>query len=64
MPNRYIGLEDEILLRRSIKAAFKHEGWPGMIAILGELSRSIQIVLEVVKDIQDEEDKKEGNSNV
>lgn len=58
--DKFICLEDEIILRRSIKAAFKHEGWSGMIAILGELSRSMQIVLEVATEIKDEEDKKGG----
>lgn len=62
MVDRFICLEDEIILRRSIKAAFKHEGWSGMVAILGELSRSMQIVLEVAKELI-EEDKKEGNFN-
>jgi hypothetical protein len=60
MLNPFIGLEDEIDLRRSIRAAYKHEGWVGLYKVMGELSQSLQIVAEVALEINDEEKKEKG----
>ena len=60
MSNPFISLEDEIQLRLSIKAADKHEGMDGLITILGELGRSMEIVCDVAREIMDEENKKNG----
>jgi hypothetical protein len=57
-PYKFIKLEDEIMLRRSVKAAFAHEGWPGLYMIMGELSRSLEIVGEVAIELLEEENKK------
>ena len=58
--HKFIGLEDEITLRRAIRAVYKHEGWPGIFHTMGELARSLEIVGEVAKEI-DEEEKKKSN---
>ncbi len=60
MSNPFICLEDEIILRRSIRAVYKHEGVQGIYQVLGELGRSMQIVLEVFKEIINEEEKNKG----
>jgi hypothetical protein len=65
MANPFIGLEDEIDLRRAVRATFKHEGWVGIYKVFGELARSLEIVGEVATELMDEEKKnKGGNSNV
>ena len=65
MENKFICLEDEIILRRSIRAVFKHEGHNGIIQVLGELGRSMQIILEMAIELAEEEDKNKGGpSNV
>ena len=58
MSNPFINLEEEIQLRLSIRAAFKHEGWIGMFKIMGELSQSLQIVVQVAQELMEEENKK------
>jgi hypothetical protein len=58
--NPFICLEDEIMLRRSVRAVFKHEGWMGFYKVFGELARSLEIVGEVATDIMDEENKNKG----
>jgi hypothetical protein len=58
--NPFIGLEDEIDLRRAVKAAYKHEGWVGLYRVMGELSQSLQIVAEVALEISEEEKKDKG----
>jgi hypothetical protein len=63
MADPFIGLEDEITLRRSVRAVFKHEGVQGIFQVLGELARSMQIVIETFRDIVDEEENRGGNSN-
>lgn len=60
MSNPFIGLEDEIDLRRAVKAAYKHEGWVGLYRVMGELSQSLQIVAEVALEISEEEKKDKG----
>jgi hypothetical protein len=57
MADKFINLEDEIMLRRSIRAAYRHEGWPGLYHIIGELSRSLEIVSDVILEIHNEEQK-------
>lgn len=59
MAHNFISFEDEIQLRLSIRAAYKHEGWTGIINIMGELATSLQIVLDVAKELRDE---KENNA--
>ena len=58
MINPFINLEDEITLRLSIRAAYKHEGFEGICHILGELAQSMQIVSEVALELMEEENKK------
>jgi len=60
MNNPFISLEDEIDLRRGIRAAYKHEGWVGLYKIMGELSQGLQIAAEVALEISDEEKKAGG----
>jgi hypothetical protein len=57
MTDKFIDLEDEIQLRLSVRAAFKHEGWTGMYHILGELAQSMEIVSQVALEIMEEEKK-------
>lgn len=58
MTNPFISLEDEIILRRAIRATYKHEGIQGIYQVLGELAQSMQIVSEIAEEILAEEDKK------
>lgn len=58
--NFFISLEDEIDLRRSIRATYKHEGWQGIYQVMGELARSLQIVGEIATEIYEEEEKNKG----
>lgn len=60
MLNPFIGLEDEIILRRAIRVAYEHEGWEGLYKVMGELSQSLQIAAEVALEINEEEKKKRG----
>ena len=67
MSDKFIGIEDEITLRRSIRAVYNNEGWIGIYQVIGELSASLRIVGEMAQELLDEEKKKEqggGNSNV
>jgi hypothetical protein len=65
MSNPFISLEDEITLRLSVRAAYKHEGLIGICYIMGELSRSLQIVGDIAEEILAEEKKNKGGpSNV
>ena len=57
---QFIGIEDEIMLRQSVRAVFKHEGWPGIFKCMGELSRSLEIVGEVAQEIDAEQRKNQG----
>jgi hypothetical protein len=57
---KFISLEDEIDLRRSVRAVFKHEGWVGVLKCMGEISRSLEIVAEVAQEIDADERKAEG----
>ena len=59
---KFISLEDEILLRRTIRIAYEHEGWLGLYHIMGELSRSLEIAAEVALEINKEEEKKNNNN--
>ena len=58
MNNKFIGLEDEITLRRSIRAVYRHEGLIGIYTVIGELARSLEIVGEVATEILEEEENK------
>ena len=58
--HKFIGLEDEIELRRAVRATFKHEGWVGIFQCMGELSRSLEIVGEVAQEIDEEQRKNQG----
>ena len=60
---KFISLEDEIDLRRSVRAVYKHEGWVGIFKCLGELSRSLEIVAEVAQEIDADERKVEGKQD-
>ena len=62
MNKPFINLEDEITLRLSIKAAFKHEGWIGLYQIMGELAQSLEIVSDVAKELLEEERKQKGDN--
>lgn len=55
MANKFIGLEDEISIRRAVRQAYKHEGRNGIFKCIGEASDWLHIVLEVSQDILDEE---------
>jgi hypothetical protein len=60
MANKFIPLEDEIILRRAVRSVFENEGMAGVFISLGEMARAMQIVAEVTKDIIEEEEKKKG----
>jgi len=55
---KFISLEDEIDLRRSIRAVYKHEGMMGIYKCMGELSRSLEIIGEVALEIITDDEKK------
>jgi len=57
-PIKFISLEDEIILRRAVRIAYKHEGWAGIYRCIGEMYRSIQIIAEVALEINADEGKK------
>ena len=54
---KFISLEDEIDLRRSVRATYKHEGMVGVYRCMGELARSLEIVGEITLEILTEEGK-------
>jgi hypothetical protein len=56
--NNFISLEDEIDLRRSIRAVHKHEGMEGMYTVMGELAKALEIVSEMAQTLLDEEKSK------
>lgn len=60
---KFINLEDEIDLRRSIRAVYKHEGMIGIYKCMGELSRSLEIIGEIALEIIEEEAKNKGEYN-
>jgi len=60
MANRFIGLEDEIILRRALRQTYKHEGMVGLFKCMGELNDSLRIAAEVTKEILEEEQKNKG----
>jgi hypothetical protein len=62
MENKFISLEDEILLRLSIRAVYKHEGMTGIYQAMGELARSLQIIGEIAEELLEEEDKNKRGS--
>ena len=64
MSDKFIGLEDEIDLRRAVRATFKHEGWMGLYKVFGELARSLEIVGEVATELMEEEKKKEKDNGI
>jgi hypothetical protein len=57
MPNSFISLEDEIMLRRAVRSVYQNEGLVGVFTAMGELARSLEIFGEVAKELIDEEDK-------
>ena len=61
MSDPFIGLEDEIDLRRAVRATFKHEGWMGIYKVFGELARSLEIVGEVATELMEDEKKEKDN---
>lgn len=60
---KFINLEDEIDLRRSIRAVYKHEGMVGIYKCMGELSRSLEIIGEVTLEILTDEEKNQGDQH-
>jgi hypothetical protein len=60
---QFVSLEDEIDLRRAIRATYKHEGMLGVYKCMGELSRSIEIIGEIALEILDEEAKNKGDQS-
>lgn len=63
MNNPFINLEDEIELRRSLRAVFSHEGFVGLYKVMGELSQSLQITAQITQEIMDEENNNIGPKN-
>ena len=63
MSNSYINLEDEIILRKAFRSVYFNEGMTGIIQAVGELAKSLEIALQIAKELLDEENKK-GNNNV
>jgi hypothetical protein len=60
MDKKFIDLEDEINLRRSLRAVFSHEGIAGLYQVMGELGQSLEIVAEFTQEVLDEENKNNG----
>lgn len=54
---KFISLEDEIDLRRSVRAVYKHEGLEGLFKVMGELAQSLEIVGQLAEEIIKEENK-------
>jgi hypothetical protein len=61
MGNKFIGIEDEVDLRRSLRAAYNHEGIIGIFTIMGELSAALKITGEMAQELLDEEEKNKGD---
>lgn len=57
MKNNYIGLEDEITLRRAFRSVYLNEGMKGVTQAIGELASSLQIALEIAKEMNKENKK-------
>lgn len=60
---KFISLEDEIQLRISLRAVYKHEGMVGIYKCMGELSRSLEICGEIALEILIDKNKKLGDNN-
>jgi hypothetical protein len=55
MSERFIKLEDEITLRVSLRAVYKHEGMIGIYKVMGELAQSLEIVGQMCTELLEEE---------
>lgn len=56
--NLFISLEDEIQLRLAVRSVYLNEGMVGVLQSLGEMSRAMQIILEIAKEINEENENK------
>lgn len=63
MIEKFIGLEDEIDLRRSIREVFKLEGMVGVYQVMGEIASSLEIVAEIAQELLAEEEKNKKGGN-
>jgi len=61
MSERFISLENEILLRRALRMTYKHEGMEGLFKCMGELNDSLRITAEIAKEILEEEERRKGD---
>lgn len=61
MNKKFISLEDEIEIRRSIRAVYKLEGMMGVYEVMGEIAASLEIVSMMAQELLADEDKKRGN---
>lgn len=62
--SKFIGLEDEIELRRAVRSVHRHEGIEGVYQCMGEMSRALEIVMEVARElVEDEEKHKDEEKN-
>lgn len=57
MSERFISLEDEILLRRALRVTYNHEGIVGIYRSMGELNAELKVAAEVAREILEEESK-------
>jgi hypothetical protein len=61
--NKFITLEQEIDLRRSIREVHKTEGMVGVYQVMGEVAASLEIVSEMAQELLAEEEKNRKGDN-
>ena len=63
MNNKFINLEDEIMLRQSIRNIYKNGGIIEVYQAMGEIAASLEIISELAQELlaDEEKNKKGGN---
>jgi hypothetical protein len=56
--DKFIDLEEEILMRGQVRHLYKEGGMAELLKCLSEAARYVEIIIEVTKDIVQEENKK------
>jgi hypothetical protein len=57
MSNSFLDLENEIDMRRAIRAAYKHDGMEGLKQIKAELFKALSTLEEITEEIKADEAK-------
>lgn len=56
--DKFIDLEEEILIRRQVRHLYQEGGMAELLKCISEAARYVEIMVEVTRDIVQEENKK------